>query len=125
MKRIIAVLLAVVMVLSLAACTKDSGNGGSSSNGGSSNDGGSSKTEEKIELTMWCIATESDSNRHAYEAAIADMKTKYPNIDFKWEAFENESYKEKIKAAMSSGAVSDIFFTWSCAFLGDFVKLPT
>ncbi len=122
MKRIIAVLLAVVMVLSLAACTKDSGNGGSSSNGGSSNDGGSSKTDEKIELTMWCIATESDSNRHAYEAAIADMKTKYPNIDFKWEAFENESYKEKIKAAMSSGAVSDIFFTWSCAFLGDFVK---
>ncbi len=113
MKRVIATLLAVVMVLSLAACSKKSDNG--SSNGGSLSD-------QKIDLKMWCIATESDSNRKSYEKAIADMKDKYPNINFEWEAFENESYKEKIKAAISSGEVSDIFFTWSCAFLQDFVK---
>ena len=113
MKRVIATLLAVVMVLSLAACSKKSDNG--SPNGGSLSD-------QKIDLKMWCIATESDSNRKSYEKAIADMKDKYPNINFEWEAFENESYKEKIKAAISSGEVSDIFFTWSCAFLQDFVK---
>ena len=70
---------------------------------------------------MWCIATESDSNRHAYEAAIADMQAAYPDITFNWEAFENQSYKTKIKAAVSADELPDIFFTWSCAFLGDFV----
>ena len=40
------------------------------------------------------------------------------------EAFENESYKTKIKAAMTGGSsddLPDIFFTWGGAFLGDFV----
>jgi len=78
-------------------------------------------SDEAITLNMWCIATESDSNRHAYEAAIADMQAAYPNITFNWEAFENQSYKTKIKAAVSADELPDIFFTWSCAFLGDFV----
>ena len=78
-------------------------------------------TDEQITLNMWCIATESDSNRHAYEAAIAEMAEKYPNITLNWEAFENQSYKTKIKAAVSADELPDIFFTWSCAFLGDFV----
>ncbi|WP_026498708.1 ABC transporter substrate-binding protein [Butyrivibrio sp. WCD2001] len=76
---------------------------------------------EAIDLSMWCIATESDSNRHSYEAAIADMQEKYPNVNFTWEAFENQSYKTKIKAAVAADEMPDIFFTWSCAFLGDFV----
>ena len=59
-------------------------------------------TDEQITLNMWCIATESDSNRHAYEAAIAEMAEKYPNITLNWEAFENQSYKTKIKAAVSA-----------------------
>ncbi len=78
-------------------------------------------SDEQITLNMWCIATESDSNRHAYEAAIAEMAEKYPNITLNWEAFENQSYKTKIKAAVSANEMPDIFFTWSCAFLGDFV----
>ena len=80
------------------------------------------KTEEKVKLTMWCIATEGDSNRPAYEQAIEDMKTLYPNVEFEWEAIENETYKTKIAAAMAANEVPDIFFTWSCAFLGDFVS---
>ena len=77
--------------------------------------------DEALTLNMWCIATESDSNRHSYEAAIADMAANYPNITLNWEAFENQSYKTKIKAAVSADEMPDIFFTWSCAFLGDFV----
>ncbi|MCR5421411.1 MAG: extracellular solute-binding protein [Lachnospiraceae bacterium] len=78
-------------------------------------------SDEPITLSMWCIATESDSNRHSYEAAIADMQELYPNVTLEWEAFENQSYKTKIKAAVSADEMPDIFFTWSCAFLGDFV----
>ncbi len=76
---------------------------------------------EQINLEMWCIATESDSNRHAYETAIAEVSAAHPEINFTWEAFENQSYKTKIKAAVAADEMPDIFFTWSCAFLGDFV----
>jgi raffinose/stachyose/melibiose transport system substrate-binding protein len=80
-------------------------------------------SDEPVTLTMWCIATEGDSNRHAYEQAIADMEEKYPNVTLEWEAIENETYKAKIAAAMADGNdLPDIFFTWSCAFLGDFVE---
>ena len=94
MKRLVSTLLTGVMALSLVAC-------GSSSAPATSGDGGSATTEIKSEnvakssgdsvvsssddaitLNMWCIATESDSNRHSYEAAIADMQEKYPNITF-------------------------------------------
>jgi raffinose/stachyose/melibiose transport system substrate-binding protein len=140
MKRIVAMLLAGVMTLSLVAC-------GESSAPASTDSGAAAEpaqteapkaeepaapaaepaaaetadSSEAIDLTMWCIATESDSNRHSYEAAIADMAEKYPNINFTWEAIENQSYKTKIKAAVSANEMPDIFFTWSCAFLGDFV----
>ncbi|WP_024867267.1 ABC transporter substrate-binding protein [Butyrivibrio sp. FCS014] len=136
MKRFVSTLLAGAMTLSLVAC-------GSTAAPAASTDTAPAATEapaaepaaepaateaaapadssEPISLNMWCIATESDSNRHSYEAAIADMQEKYPDINFTWEAFENQSYKTKIKAAVSANELPDIFFTWSCAFLGDFV----
>ena len=76
---------------------------------------------EKVKLTMWCIATESDSNRKSYVKAIEEVTKAHPEIEFTWEAFENQSYKTKIKAAVAADEMPDIFFTWSCAFLGDFV----
>ena len=126
-RKLLSLVMAGAMVLSLAACgNTTTGNTGDAGNTGAGNTGVEPTateipTDEEITLNMWCIATESDSNRHSYEAAIADMAEKYPNITLNWEAFENESYKTKIKAAVSANEMPDIFFTWSCAFLQDFV----
>ena len=104
MKKIIALALVLCMLFTMVACGKT----------GTSSD--------KVSLSMWCIATESDANRPAYEKAVEAFKTAHPDIDFTWEAFENQSYKTKIKAAMNDPAsLPDIFFTWAGAFLGDFV----
>ena len=106
-KKLLVVLMTAVMTASLlSGCTSKE----TSSTGG------------KTDLTMWCIATESDSNRHSYEASIADFEKAHPEINFTWEAVENQAYKTKIKAAVSANEMPDIFFTWSCAFLGDFVS---
>ena len=102
-KRMLALVLAAVMMFSLIGCSAKNGSG------------------KKIKLTMWCIATEGDSNRGAYEKAIEELKTTLPNIELEWEAIENETYKTKIKSAMAANELPDIFFTWSGAFLGDFV----
>ena len=100
MKKIVALALAAIMLLSMTQVL----------------------AEEKTVLTMWCIATESDANRPAYEQAIAEFEAAHPDVEIKWEAFENQSYKTKIKAAMSDpSTLPDIFFTWAGAFLGDFV----
>ena len=134
MKKVLSTLLTGAMVLSLFGCGEASTTAQPAETAPETTqieEAATSKADapeetaasgEQIDLTMWCIATESDSNRHSYEAAIADMAEKYPNVNFTWEAFENQSYKTKIKAAVSANEMPDIFFTWSCAFLGDFVE---
>ena len=55
MKKILKVLGLGLMVLPfLTGCTKKD----------------AAKAGGKTKLEMWCIATESDSNRHSYEEAI-------------------------------------------------------
>ena len=110
LKKVAATLLASAMILSMTAC------------GSTEGDGGKADLSKEVTLKMWCIATEVDSNRHSYEAAIEEMKKEYPNVTLEWEAFENQSYKTKIKAAVAANELPDIFFTWSCAILGDFVN---
>ena len=101
MKKLVALFVAVILALSLCSAFAEG---------------------EKTTLTMWCIATESDANRPAYEAAIAAFEAAHPDIKIEWEAFENQSYKTKIKTAMADpSTLPDIFFTWAGAFLGDFV----
>ena len=136
MKRVVSMLLAGIMTLSLVACgesapaaSTDTGSDAAQTTETASQPAQKEETQavektdsaEPISLNMWCIATESDSNRHSYEAAIADMQAAHPEVNFTWEAIENQSYKTKIKAAVSANEMPDIFFTWSCAFLGDFV----
>ena len=81
MKKFLALALAAIMLMSLASTF--------------------AVAEEKTTLTMWCIATESDANRPAYEKAIAAFEAAHPDIKIEWEAFENNSYKDKIKTAMA------------------------
>ena len=103
LRRALCLALALCMVLPLCAC------------------GGGGAKSAKTTLTMWCIATESDPNRPAYEQAIREYEEAHPDIKIEWEAFENNSYKTKIKAAVRDPeTLPDIFFTWSGAFLGDF-----
>ena len=107
MKKIVALTLVLCMVLGLTAIVKPVA------------------AEEEVTLKLWCIATESDANRPAYLQAIADYEAAHPGIKIEMEAFENESYKTKIKAAMMGGDTEDlpdIFFSWSGGFLGEFVN---
>lgn len=127
MKKVLATVLACAMMVSLVACGDAKETPASTDAGtpnvetSTDNNAGTTVSDEKVDLEMWCIATESDSNRHSYEAAIADVTAQYPNVNFTWEAIENQAYKTKIKAAVAADEMPDIFFTWSCAFLGDFV----
>lgn len=110
MKKVLALLLAMGMSVSLIACGATGGKPASKPT-----------ASDPVDITMWCIATESDSNRKAYENAIADFKTAHPEVNFSWEATANEEYKTKIKAAAGANEMPDIFFTWGGGFLNELV----
>ncbi len=116
MKKVTALLLSMMMILSLVGC------GTTDSSKTSTNDKKSSANEGKsTDLTMWTIAVESDSNYHAYTTAIADFKAAHPEINLTMEATQNQDYKTKIKAAVAANELPDIFFTWGGGFLREFV----
>ena len=77
MKRILAVLLVLAMVFSLAACSKDEEkkpDGGNNNTNTTTDNSG--VLDKDITLTLWDIATEGDGNRPAYDKALADLKAK-------------------------------------------------
>jgi raffinose/stachyose/melibiose transport system substrate-binding protein len=84
MKRLVSVLLAGAMTLSLVACgssapatetapaaTEEAAPAATEEAAPAATEEAAPATEEAVSdepitLTMWCIATEGDSNRHAY-----------------------------------------------------------
>ena len=102
MKKLLALVLAACLLLGIASAFAEG--------------------EEKITLTLWDIATQSDANRPAYDAALKYIAEKYPNVEINEVSIENQQYKIDIATAMADpSTLPDIFFTWSGAFLGDFV----
>jgi len=65
MKKLVALVLAACLLLGIASALAEG---------------------EKKTLKMWCIATESDANRPAYEKAIAAIEEKF-DVKIDWEAF--------------------------------------
>ncbi len=130
MKKILALALALCMIFALVACGQSAAP--AATEAAPAADAPAAEEAAPAEeasagqtvLKLWCIATESDANRPAYLQAIADYEAAHPDVKIEMEAFENESYKTKIKAAMIGGDAEDlpdIFFSWSGAFLGEFV----
>lgn len=123
MKKVIALLLALVMLVPLAACQpKEAVTSESPSQVESTEVESPSAEAEEITLTMWTIATESDSHHEPYLKAIADYEASHPGVKIVMETFENESYKTKIKAAVAANELPDIFFTWGGGFSTAFVE---
>ena len=105
MKKRLALLMALVMVFSLCCF------------------GAPAAFADDVTLTLWSIATESDSSHQAFVDGIAAFEAEHPGVKIEHVTTENEAYKTKITAAMSSGeGLPDIFFTWGMGFLGEFVN---
>ena len=112
-KRIGALLLMLVLVMTtLVGC------GGDSEGSKEGNKDG----KGDVTLTMWTIATESDSFHEPYLKAIKDFEAAHPGVKIKMETFENEAYKTKIKAAVAANELPDVFFTWAGGFSEAFVE---
>ena len=104
-KKLLSVLLAGVMVVSLAACGGGSGSGdsGSSSDSGSK-DGGSASGGEK-EIIYWNIGTESpdkDVITKAVEKFNSETESGYTVTSI---PTQNDTYKEKLVVVLASARI--------------------
>lgn len=132
-KKLFSALLSVTMTASLLAGCGSSTNNTTSSSDTNVKEESDTKSEDakaddtksdatkETTLTLWSIATESDSFHHAYIQAIADYETANPGIKIKMETFENQSYKTKLKSAVAANELPDIFYTWGAGFSKSFV----
>ena len=121
MKRLAALSMAVLMAASMAACGGSGGDSGSGDSGSGS--GGSSSGGDK-EIVYWNIGTESP-DKDIIEAAVNKFneETEAAVNKFNEETesgytvtsvpTQNDSYKEKLVVAMSSGECPDMYSCWS------------
>ncbi|QBE99564.1 Multiple sugar-binding protein [Blautia producta] len=131
-RKLTALLCAGTMALSMAAC----GSSGEEKKGdtGEKTEEKTEKTgetaaledalnpDEPVELTLWSIATETDSYHNAFVKALEDFEKTYPNVKINMEIFENESYKTKLKSAVAANELPDIFYSWQGGFSQSFAE---
>ena len=109
--RLMALSMAAAMTASLAACGGGDSSSGGNSDGGSS-DGGSASGGEK-EIIYWNIGTESpdkDVITKAVEKFNSETESGYTVTSI---PTQNDTYKEKLVVAMSSGECPDMYSCWS------------
>ncbi len=126
MKKVLALLLALLVLIPLTACTAPvetpADTGTEEASQAPVQEEVSEAPAEDITLTLWSIATESDSYYQSYLDAIAEFEASHPGVKIVYETFENESYKTKLKSAVSANELPDIFFTWGGGFSQPFVE---
>lgn len=84
--------------------------------------GGEENSSDEKTLTLWSIATESDNMHSSYLKAIEEWEEKHEGYKIKFETFENQSYKTKIKSAVAANELPDIFFTFGGGFSQPFAE---
>lgn len=102
-KKILSVLLAGVMVMSLVSCSKKGGD--------TPNDSGSGKTE----ITWWAFPTFTQENSSdavgTWEKKLIDaFEAENPDISVKLETIDFTSGPEKITTAIEAGTMADVLF---------------
>ncbi len=111
MKKLIAMLLALVMVLGMAACTVEKAPESTPAAGGESTPAESTPASNKVEIALWTFPVGSWGDEATVNALLADFNAKYPDITVKVEylAYGGDG-DAKIDSAIEGGNAPDLVF---------------
>ena len=115
MKKLAALSMAVLMAASLAACGSSGGDSstGETAEGTTTENAGGGSGDESKEIVYWNVATESP-DKDIVQAAVdkfnAETESGYTVTSI---PTQNDTYKEKLVVAMSSGECPDMYSSWS------------
>ena len=117
MKRFIALLLALVMVLSLAACQSNEPDPSTGDQAGTNDQSGESGGDTAGGVTLNIVTSYGgdDGNRKNFEAAVASYEDATGNKINDGSATSNEEWKAKVLTDFETGSEPDVLFFFTNA----------
>ncbi len=77
-------------------------------------------TDKEITITLWDIATEDPANKIQQGAVDRFMKA-YPNVKVETTHIQNDTYKQKLVVAMSSGQCPNMYIHWGGGPMNEYI----
>lgn len=114
-KKILAMLLAAVMLFSLCACGGNGGSSGDNSSGNNnsnSNSQGGGSGEEQITLSFWTLALQP-TYTDFIQGLIDQYETDNPNIKIDWQDLPWDGIQDKFLTQTAGGNAPDVVNIWS------------
>lgn len=120
MKKLLAMILALAMVLSLAACGGGGTSSAANSTGGDSTGGDSSSTStaapattgEEITISFWTLALQPTFTDFI-QGLIDEYEDQHPNIKIDWQDLPWDGIQDKFLAQTAGGNPPDVVNIWS------------
>ncbi len=83
-------------------------------------DDGLKVTDKEITIKLWDIATEDPANTNQ-GGAVERFMAAYPNVKVEVTHIQNDTYKEKLIIAMSSGQCPDMYIHWGGGPMNEYI----
>lgn len=113
MAKLVALSMTALMAASLTACGGDSGSGSSSETPGEDKSAKKDSGDESKEIVYWNIGTESPDKDVIAKAVDKFNSETESGYTVTVVPTQNDTYKEKLVVAMSSGECPDMYSNWS------------
>lgn len=78
-------------------------------------------TDKNLKITLWDIATENPANTIQQGAVDRFMKD-HPNVKVETTHIQNDTYKQKLIVAMSSGQCPDMYMHWGGGPMNEYIE---
>ena len=110
MKKLLSILLALLMVFSLVACTNNNNQGGNEGGQEGGNEGGE-EVVEKASVTIWHSYT--DAQEDYLNKAAADFNASQENYTVVVESQPKDGLQDKVYQAVMAGNGPDMYFDYA------------
>lgn len=104
-------IIAILIVVLLAGCGANSGNGDSTST-----------KDEKVTLTIWNNWSGQDAKAVAMRQILEDFEAANPNITLEVEALATDGLKTRLRTSAAADEMPDLFVMWPGAMTKEFVN---
>ncbi len=121
-KRIIAAMLAGVMVFTMTACGGGGQGGGTSSTDSGSDTGGDSGEPEPVELVVTTTFAGEDTNAQNYKDAVKAWESETGNTVVDTSATADETFKTRVVTDFETGSEPDVLFFFNGADSNSFIE---
>lgn len=109
-KRILSVLLAVLLVVSMAACSNSEGTTGSGAAGGTDTQKTGGESKEKVKITYWHIFPEGDAFKEVHDKLIKDFNESQDEVFVEDLGISFFDFLSKMDTAIPAGTGPDVGF---------------